>query len=274
MPKVTVNLSKALAVCPATVGMGPWSLKGELDTYLSANSEKINIKLDSGSIMEFLVHKENNKTILSSTNSLASNCNDGIPLDNLPEILAKLAEQKVQFTALQFPHAFMVKGRFSGTSYRAHFNHIVLYKDYADQLNAGIIDSTINPIGVHNPIPLLGWMASNSIFSGEELLQVKLTRLLRQPDASTALQIMCDLPTDTKANVISPILTYKQPSIGDKRCGIYTLSAMAALINHILADEVVTTASITTTVTTAHDALNTAEMMEISYPSAATSQIK
>ncbi|MCL9685145.1 hypothetical protein [Legionella maioricensis] len=272
MPKVTVDLNKALTVCPATIGMMPSSLSSQIEKYMSANtSDNVTIKLNNGETLKFLVHKENNKTVLSSVDNLASNCKDGVATEMLPEILTKLAEQQVHFTALQFPHAFMVKGRLSGMTYRAHFNHIVIYKDSSDNLNAGVIDSTINPIGVRNPIPVLGWLASNSIISGEELLQVKLTRLLGQPEAKTALQAMCDLPM---ANVISPILTYKQPSVGDKRCGIYTLNAMAELVNHILESDVVTTESITKTVTAAHQALNEPEMMKISYPVETGSEIK
>ncbi|BCA93769.1 hypothetical protein TUM19329_01300 [Legionella antarctica] len=267
MPKVTLDLGKALTACPAKKGIGPYSLQIQIESYFSSEASKINIKLDSGDTMDFVEHTENDKTVLTSVNSLSSNCNDGVSTENLPKILAKLAEQKVQFTALQFPHAFKVNGRFSSIAYRAHFNHIVIYKDSDDKLNAGIVDSTMNPIGVHNPLPILGWLASNSIFSGEELLQVKLTRLLSQSEARNALQALCDLPAEVTVNTSSsPILTYKQPSTLDKRCAIYTLNGMAAFTNHILTDEKITTASVSETVTAAHQALNEPEMMEISYP--------
>ncbi len=267
MPKVILDLNQALTDCPAKIGIGPYSLQAQIETYFSPEaSDRINIKLDDGKTMGFAVHTEKDKTVLSSVNSLSSNCNDGVSTNNLPEILVKLAEQKVHFTALQFPHAFKVNGRFSGTAYRAHFNHIVIFKDSDGQLNAGIIDSAANPLGVHNPIPVLGWLASNSILSGEELLQVKLTRLLRQPEATSALQSLCGLPADAKVNISSPILTYKQPTLIDKRCAIYTLNGMAELVNHLLADEQITTASVSKTVTAAHQALNEPEMMAISYP--------
>lgn len=267
MPQIHVNLSEALDACPATLGMGPLALSAQIEScLLPTASHKIEIKLSTNFTMEFLVHTKNNKTILSSMDSLASNCEDGVAAELLPEILIKLAEQNIKFTALQFPHAFMVKGRFSGTSYRAHFNHILLYKDHKNTLNAVLIDSTKNPIGVYNPIPILGWLASSSLLSGEELLQTKLARLIQQKGVKNSLQNLCDLPVDILINIRPPILTYEQPTLNDKRCGIYTLNAMAELANHILSEDKITHESISETITTAHQALNTPKMFALSYP--------
>ena len=274
MPKINLDLTVPLSTCPAKKGVGAFTMAGYVNKHFSDTaSQTITIKLDDGSSMQFLSHTENNKTVLSSMNSLASSCPDGVPVDKLPEILAKLAEQKVQFTALQFPHAFMIKGWLSGIAYRAHFNHIVIYKDSSDKLNAGVIDSSLNPFGIYNPV-LGGWV-STSILSGEELLQAKLTRLLGQPDARNALQDLCGIAGDkVMVNMISPIFTWKQPSTVDKRCSVYTLSSMAQLVNHILEDDKVTTESVTKTVTEAHQALNELQMMEISYPVEKGAEVK
>lgn len=255
--------------CPATYGMGPTSLEVHMKRLLAVtDANLIDVTLSDGETMEFIMHQDNENIVLTSLSSLSSGCNDGVAVDRLPEILAKLHEQNITFTALQFPHAFMIKGRMSNLAYRAHFNHIVLYKDSANQLNASIIDSTINPIGISNPIPVLNWLISSSIVSGEELLLVKLTRLLAAQESIESLRALCNQPESKQVNITSPIYTQKQPSTGDKRCAIYTLNAMVHLINYFISGQEIKPRDISTIATAAHQALNEADMMAISFPEA------
>lgn len=270
MLKVTLDLAKALTYCPASCGIGPLSLKMYMPELVQPSpepSEPINIQLSNGDAMQFMIHQGNGKTVLTAMDSLSSNCPDGTSVDFLPEILAKLAEQKIQFTALQFPHAFMVKGRFSATAYRAHFNHILIYKDASEQLIASIIDSTNNPVGISNPLPGLGWLMSNSLISGEELLQVKLIRLLSKPEAIDSLRACCTLQEDAQVMMTDPVFTSMQPSSGDKRCSIYALNTMTTLINYFTSARAAKSEDIKRIATEAHQELNEPEMMAISFPS-------
>lgn len=256
MPNITLDISEALEDC-TEIGMFPTTLAHSIYKFLSPTAQaEINITLQNGMEMQFLLHHNGNKAVITSTHCLNSGCDTGVPVESLPEVVAKLNEQGVHFTALQFPQAFMVDGRFTGKARRAHFNHITIYSDSVGGLNASIVDSTMNPIGVYNPIPVIGAWLQTSIVSGEELLQAKLTRLLRQPDTVRSLQNMMDLKMDTAVHVTTPILTYKQPSIGDKRCGIYVLNAMAATINYMLSDETVTSHAMPAKMAEAHQAIN------------------
>lgn len=267
MSLVKLDLSKALVACPATVGIGPISLQYQMEELLPCEEkQQVSITLNDGANLRFLVHQDNGKTVLTSLTSLASGCYDGVSVDSLPEILAKLNESNVKCDALQFPHAFKVQGRITGKAYRAHFNHLVIYKDSSNQINASIIDSTVNPIGVSNPMPILGWLASSSLLSGEELLQTKLIRLLKQPALISSLQALSNLAEGTTVNVTDPIYTYKQPSCGDKRCAIYTLNAMTSLINYFTSSAETNTRGISGAVTAAHQELNEPDMMAISFP--------
>lgn len=267
MPLVSLNLAAALEGCPATRGMGTISLQYLMKELLPSASS-LSITLSDNSSVEFLIHHDNEKTVLTSLNSLSSGCTDGVSLDFLPEILTKLNEKGVKFTALQFPHAFMVKGRVSSTVYRAHFNHLLIYKDSAEQLNASVIDSTMNPFGTSNPIPVLSWIMSTSILSGEELLSVKFQRLLLQKECIASLRELSSQPEVQKVILTNPIYTCKQPSIGDKRCSIYVLNAMVSLINYFTSEQEIQAKDIAAVVTEAHQALNEQEMMAISYPEA------
>jgi hypothetical protein len=267
MSLVKLDLSVALARCPAKNGIGVLSLKSCLSELVLSEApyQAIQIQLSDGTMIQLASHQQNGKTVITSLDSLSSGCKkDGISMEFLPEILTKLAEQKIQFTALQFPHAFQVKGQFSGTAYRAHFHHLVIYKDSKDQLNASIIDSTRNPLGIYNPIPVLGWFVSSSIVSGEELLLPKLIRMLDKTESVNSLASLCDVASLAKVQVANPLLTCKQPSMGDKRCAIYVLNAMVSIINYITSEEPITAQGISETVTAAHQALNEPAMMAIS----------
>jgi len=262
MHTVNLNLGAALEKCPATTGMMPGELAFSIDEYLTPVTKKITIVLDDKERMDFLLHESNGKSVLTSNRCLASNTEDAVSIDYLPEILEKLSNQGIHFNALQFPHAFKVKGRVSEAAYRAHFNHIVIYKN-ASNIYASIIDSTMNPIGVYNPVPYIACFFSKSVVSGEELQQVKLKRLLSQTNSITAVQTLMGI--SGSINVTSPVLTNKQPTLGDKRCGIYVLSSMASLINGFIS-ETVTTETIPTIVSQAHQTLNEPAMMKISFP--------
>lgn len=172
MPAI-LKLQELLQECDVS-GITPSALSYCIDTFLKSNAddtpENFNIELDASNILSFLIHQSNNKKILTLKECLMTGTSYGIALDTLPEIFSKLDATDIKFDALQFPHGFMVEGRFSGTSYRAHFNFIVFYKDSNDRLNIQIIDSTNNPIGIINPISTL---FSTSIFSGKELLYNK-----------------------------------------------------------------------------------------------------
>lgn len=256
MPTITLDISKALEDC-TEIGMFPSTLAKSIHAFLSPTAAaEINITLANEMSMLFLLHHNSNQAVITSTNCLNSGCDTGVSIDSLPEIVAKLNEQGVHFTALQFPQTLMVDGRVSGKTRRAHFNHITIYRDSAAGLNASIVDSTMNPIGVYNPIPLIGALLQRSILSGEELLQAKLTRLLGEPETVRSLQNMMDLRISTPLRVTTPILTGKQPSLGDKRCGIYVLNAMAAIINYMLSDEGVTTQAMPAKMAEAHQVIN------------------
>lgn len=262
MPAVKLNLGAALETCPATIGMPAGGLSFAIDEYLKPVIEKITIILDNKEKMDFILHKNNAKSVLTSIRCLSSDTSDVLSMEHLPEILEKLSKQNVQFNAIQFPYAFEVNGWGTNIKYRAHFNQIVIFKN-SDSICAHIIDSTFNPIGIYNPLPVIGCFFQNSILSGKELQQVKLKRLLSQPSSINGLQTA--MGTTSNISVAAPILTNKQPTLGDKRCGIYVLSSMAALINGFLS-ETVTNETITTIVSQAHQTLNEPDMMKISFP--------
>ncbi|MDR3442416.1 MAG: hypothetical protein P4L65_05305 [Legionella sp.] len=276
MTLITLDLGNALAGCPATKGIGPYSLKTYMtDHFLSSSQEKLlKIDLSSGDALQFVVHPKKGKTVITSLDSLSTECQEGVSLEFLPEIITKLKETGIQFTALQFPHAFMVKGRLSSATYRAHFNHIVLYKDSDSHLNVSIIESTINPIGIYNPVPVLGWFISNSLISGDELLQTKLMRVLAGAQTAESLRKCFDLSLESKVAVTGPILTYKQASTGDKRCSIYVLNAMAAFINCMTSDNKINTQRVSETATAAHQQLNEPDMMAISFPGNSSEMVR
>ncbi|KTD30588.1 hypothetical protein [Legionella maceachernii] len=265
---IKFDLAKALTYCPAKIGIGPFTLKMCMADLFESPSEakKFNIKLSSGDTLEFILHQDNNKTVATCLDSLSTHCNDGVSLEFLPEILTKIKERGIQLTALQFPHVFMVKGYYSDNTYRAHYNHIILYKDSSDRLNASIVESSINPLGVYNPIPVLGWLASNSIVSGDELLQVKLIRLLGKTEAIQSMRASFNLPSNAMPVITNPLVTSKQPTLGDKRCSMYVLNAMVGLINYITSDKSINTNEISKTIVEAHQQLNEKKMMAISFP--------
>lgn len=267
MPVVTLELAKALTYCNAAVGMPPSALSSCIESQVvttSGEKQVVTISLSDGAAMRFLVNQGHNKTILTSYDCLISEC-FGINIESIPEILSKLNQQNVKVNAIQFPLAFMVKGRITGKSYRAHFNHILIYKDAEEKLNARIIDSTLNPIGLHNPIPIIGSLFKTSILSGNELLQSKLATVLLNSASIAALSKICDLPRLAGVIIEDPLLTCLQPSLGDKRCGIYVLNAIAHIINLITSDKAITSNEISKVVHIAHTELNQAAMMAISY---------
>jgi|GEM_PF-2466509 len=259
-------LKDVLPSCSITKGMVPSQLGMCLESQLLAvdGAQEVKITLENLQELRFIIQTENNKTVLTSLDCLASDCHDGVDVELLPEIIAKLDALNLQATAIQFPHAFMVKGRFTGIAYRAHFNHLVIYKDNTNSIHASVIDSTFNPFGVFNPVPVLNWLASNSILSGKELIQVKLVRLLGKNEVKNTLQRVFNGDKDTKVSVTDTITTNAQPSMGDKRCGIYTFSSIATLISYVTSQTPLTLDGIKKEVTEAHLSLNEQEMMDIS----------
>jgi len=265
--KISLNLAKALKICPAKSGIVPSVLTNCIYDYLNESAKKITLQLKNGLEVSFFKHTQNGKTVITSTDCLSANYGkNATPIDNLPEILEKLNEKNIHFNLLQFPIALLVTDMYTGSIVRAHYNHLVIYKDNENRLNVSIIDSTINPVGLFNPVPVLAWVVTHCFISGEELLQPKVQRLLYLPAVVTALQTMCGLGQDVKPIITDPVLTQKQSVMGDKRCGIYVLNAMTTLINETLASVELNQNNITKIASSAHDQLNTEEMMRVSYP--------
>ncbi|TAL66409.1 MAG: hypothetical protein EPN84_00365 [Legionella sp.] len=259
-------LKEVLPNCSMTKGMTPFQLYCCLESSLLsvAGAIVVKITLKDRQELKFIAQTENGKTVLTSMDCLATDCGDGINFEFLPEILTKLSELNLPVTAIQFPHAFMIKGRATGVAYRAHFNHLVIYKDSTDKINASLIDSATNPLGVHNPVPGLNWLMSNSILSGKELIQTKVLRLMATDEAKQALKSLCGLPNVDKIQVTNPVITMKQPTTGDKRCGIYTLASIASLIKYMTSEESVTINGVAKVANEAHQLLNEKEMLDIS----------
>ncbi len=65
-------------------------------------------------------------------------------------------------------------------------------------------------------------MISTSIESGEELIQPKLARILK--DAIGSLKQLFKAPDDAQLTVHGPHPTGKQYDFADKRCSVYTLA--------------------------------------------------
>lgn len=294
------DLGGALKKCPATVGMGQTALEKRIRKALLPSADKTidiavpgtkNEYISYDKSIRFMVHEANDKIIVTAMHCMSSESVDGIPLDFLGTVFTQVQAElesiyhprKVSITALQFPHAFKVNAM--GFNLRAHYNNIIIYKDASEQLNVSIIDSTQNPIGVYNPLPILGWWASRSIISFKELTQSKLTSVLSDSDSWIG---MFGLEKGSKVNFTSPIITAKQPLLNDKRCGIYALNFMVSLINYITSDveanstidtsdidtsdvivlpNFITFEGITSLALDAHEALNQPAMMRISFSS-------
>lgn len=269
MPLVTYSLAELLLKCPADKGMDTHGLHYHLKETLSFSAiEEFTLELSDKNEMHFTVHTDNGKTVITSLSPLSTDCIGGISFEFLPEIIEKLS-QRQEFTALQFPHAFTVSGWLTKTTYRMHFNHLLFYKDSANDLTACLIESTSNPIGLHS---LFGWGAT-SIISGKELLQNKLIRLMSKDEVNESLKKSFALP-DNSALLVNnkpsfvkdPVVTSKQASRGDRRCSIYVLNAMVTLINYFASNVNIKEEEIIQTVSDAHNELNTPEMRAISFP--------
>lgn len=295
---VEFDLINILRGFPSTRGTTPSSLTDRYIPRISHEPDNIiTISIRGTDIIyyedniRFLKQTENNKTVLTSTVCIKSTtAAHGIDIEQLPYVLTLLSRYIAadeNIVAIQFPIAFGVYGAITGGVYRSHFNQLLIYKTADNNLEAVIIDSTNNPIGIVNPASwittgFLGFRApvfiTSSILSGEELLDSKFRRLLYSDMSTNALQIIFGVSKDIaeSISVQYPILTGVQATfptvslnpasgpdelgvefISDKRCGIYVCKGFTNLINYFLADgaETVTLYSIRMVVIAAHQAV-------------------
>ncbi len=222
---------------------------------------------------DFAINTHNNFSIFTSHHALTTEGYDR-DITNLGNILEglthsrELANKNVR--AIQFPIAINVN--LGGTRIRAHFLQLVIVKQPDNTLNAVLIDSTNNPVGVGNSPTqqVVGWgtwllSQVTSSVTVVDSLKNRLREVFRNPLLQAQLGGVFGADVNPEITFLHTIYTGVQGSLdGDKRCGVFVLQGELSLMQYLLSNppHAVSHERLKEVLTQAHDLLNAPELSD------------
>lgn len=221
----------------------------------------------------FAINTYNSSSILTSHVVLTT---DDSPNDitNLGYVLKGLVRSGnldgKNVKAIQFPIAINVN--LGGTRIRAHFLQLVIVKQPDNTLNAVLIDSTNNPVGVGNSPTqqVVGWgtwllSQVTSSVTVVDSLKNRLREVFRNPLLQAQLGGVFGADVNPEITFLHTIYTGVQGSLdGDKRCGVFVLQGELSLMQYLLSNppHAVSHERLKEVLTQAHDLLNAPELSD------------